>query len=199
MAGYFTDEEIERAVRLAPLDSQARMRRELEMMERERDAREAERLRELDQRQREQYFAYLHRMTTQTGGEYFARAGHLHTPFERKKAQERARALLLSHMTKEQRRDFTTTARFRSKGSASGDLYQIHIIGTVRRESDNHEFCLRVLDDALPNEDVLLVRKILIENDEPKFLATANDLTEPPHRYRFRDLVQPFMRSSENR
>lgn len=91
-------------------------------------------------------------------------------------AQRRARIILQRHLTPAQRRSFRANSNFAVRGNLSGATYNITNLHAIR-ETDGHHFCLEVVDGAVPWDDVLLVRKLLIENDEQRFLDTANDLT----------------------
>lgn len=161
--------------------------REIEQLQRRMGQTNEALAQERDRAQREQYLEYLNRYgnNPQTWlsdaldalGEAGTEPAHLHTPHERKQAQRKARALLLKHMTREQRKEFKASGQFHVKGSSTGAIYMIIDSGSVVRATDGHEFCLQVVGERVPREDELLARKILIECDEPKFLATANNLT----------------------
>ena len=90
-------------------------------------------------------------------------------------AVARARELLLSHCTEEQRNDWLHQDDMRIVGSSGGN-YVLSAAGVVRL-SDTHIFCLQIVGDAVPTEDAVLMRKLLIETNEPEFLRLANDLT----------------------
>lgn len=90
-------------------------------------------------------------------------------------ASRRARELLLSHCTEEQAASWERSHELRAVGS-QGNLYVIDEKG-VTRLADRHAFCLQVVGEQVPVEDAVLMRKLLIETNEPEFLRLANDLT----------------------
>lgn len=98
-------------------------------------------------------------------------------------AQTRARDLLLSHMSEEQRRQFETENVFIVIGGKSGKRYRIagedHLaanIEVLRAENDNAEIrlCAHPALSAVPLSDHLLSQKLMLEFDEERFLRLAN-------------------------
>lgn len=93
-------------------------------------------------------------------------------------AKKRARNLLFLHCTPGQRESWEREGTMMVRGS-EGREYRLsndHI--GVFRPSDRHRFCLVVAGDAVPEEDVVLARKLLIEANEPEFLRTANEFRD---------------------
>jgi hypothetical protein len=87
-------------------------------------------------------------------------------------AEARARELFLSKLTSRQRRTWLARRRFTVE-SASGMRYTIVPYDSYNIRAPDALFCLQVLG-ATPVYDKLLAQKLLIECDEPLFLATAN-------------------------
>lgn len=103
------------------------------------------------------------------------------------RADFRAMRLLWRHLTKEQRKEYRRSwgrrqafesyfPWFTVRGNVTKNQYRV-CADTVIRARDNHRFCL-VTKEEMPRADQMLMRKILIETDEPLFLATANDLSD---------------------
>lgn len=103
------------------------------------------------------------------------------------RARRRARILLLRHLSISQRRRFKARGDFPVIGSSSHAAYLIKNSGDVVRLCDEHIFCLQVVGEAVPPEDAMLARKILIESNEELFLSTANDLTARDWRRQWQD------------
>jgi hypothetical protein len=95
-------------------------------------------------------------------------------------ANARARELLLMHCTPKQRASWERNGTMVVRGSAGGEyrLTDDHI--GVERPSDHTRFCLVITGDAVPAEDVVLARKMLIEANEPEFLRVANAFPANP-------------------
>jgi len=90
-------------------------------------------------------------------------------------ARARARKLLLDHLTPEQRQTYERNRYFHVR-SSSGATWTVSEEVT-RRLTDRHSFCIEIAE-AVPVEDNLLMRKLLLETNEAEFLRVANDLTE---------------------
>ncbi len=95
----------------------------------------------------------------------------------RASADQRAKDLLLSHLDPEQRNGWIEDGQFHVHGSAGGE-YEIDEY-EVRRLSDDHSFCLQIVGEMTPIDDAVLMRKLLLETNEPEFLRIANDLDAP--------------------
>ena len=99
----------------------------------------------------------------------------------------RALRLLWKHLTPEQRGQYKLFCQgvdyegrsFIVRGNATGDHYRIFEGGSVLRLRDQHRFCLVLIGEIVPPADMLLAKKLLLENDERLFLGTANDLSVP--------------------
>jgi hypothetical protein len=98
----------------------------------------------------------------------------------RRQAKRRAEALLLAWLSPEQR------AQYLSRGSrgrfevttAAGHRYRVCPGGVVRLHPRGWAYCIEATT-PVPVADELLAFKLLLETDEPRFLATA-------HRYPWR-------------
>jgi len=92
---------------------------------------------------------------------------------QRDAANEKAKELLLSVLTADQRIDFLHRGSFRVEGSKGGK-YQIQTgySGNVRR--GRRRYCGHLSDGQIPAYDHMLAQKLLIETDEEAFLAVAN-------------------------
>jgi hypothetical protein len=91
-------------------------------------------------------------------------------------AFDRARELLLSHLTEEQRATFIENRWFVVIGGRSRMRYRIetgHLVANVRRLNDNLRLCAHC-DHSLPMDDHLIAQKLMLEYDEDAFLAIAN-------------------------
>jgi hypothetical protein len=98
------------------------------------------------------------------------------TQEKRKKAETRARELLLSHLTKTQKADLETKEGFWVI-SQSKSKYWVTRSTAVRfdeRGSAIQRYCIHAVDPEIPADDNALTRKILLECDEERFLNTAN-------------------------
>jgi hypothetical protein len=91
-------------------------------------------------------------------------------------ALDRARELLLSHLTEEQRATFIENRWFVVIGGRSRMRYRIetgHLVANVRRLDDGARLCAHC-DHSLPMDDHLIAQKLMLEYDEDAFLAIAN-------------------------
>jgi len=91
-------------------------------------------------------------------------------------AFDRARELLLSHLTEEQRATFIENKWFVVIGGRSRMRYRIetgHLVANVRRLDDNARLCAHC-DLSIPMDDHLIAQKLMLEYDEDAFLAIAN-------------------------
>jgi hypothetical protein len=91
-------------------------------------------------------------------------------------AFDRARELLLSHLTEEQRATFIENRWFVVVGGRSRMRYRIetgHLVANVRRLDDGARLCAHC-DHSLPMDDHLIAQKLMLEYDEDAFLAIAN-------------------------
>lgn len=91
-------------------------------------------------------------------------------------ADARARELLLSHCTEDQRAEWQRYLNMHITAS-TGVNYILDCRRAIR-QTDAHEFCLQIVGESVPIEDAVLMRKLLIETNEPEFLRLANDLTD---------------------
>lgn len=94
-------------------------------------------------------------------------------------ASARSRALLLSHLTPEQRRTFEEKGWFVVEGGRSKQFYRIHAgyiagnIHVLQSGKVTHRLCAHC-DDSIPLFDQLLAQKICLQFDEDAFLQVAN-------------------------
>lgn len=88
-------------------------------------------------------------------------------------AEARAKELLLSMLTEEQRHHLHREGRFKVCGNKGGE-YEITIgyAGNIRR--GRHRYCGHLSDGRIPTYDHMLAQKLMIETDEEAFLALAN-------------------------
>lgn len=105
----------------------------------------------------------------------------------RAEVTERARQLLLSHLTKAQRETFERNNSFVVQGGRTKTSYRIlgHSysanIHVLRKNSDHiveHRLCCHCRSD-IPLGDQLLAQKLSLQYDEDSFLRIAN--RHPPH------------------
>lgn len=92
------------------------------------------------------------------------------------KARDRARELLLSHLTPTQRHDFETRNGF-WQISQFGNKYWVTKSTAVRFDDRGcaiQRYCIHAVDSKIPAEDNALIRKLLLECNEEHFLRTAN-------------------------
>jgi hypothetical protein len=109
-------------------------------------------------------------------GDWEPRIPRVHAEPRINSALNRARDLLLSQLTDEQRAHLVEHNWFVVIGSRSRRRYKIdahHIVANVRRLDDGARLCAHC-NDNLPISDHLLAQKLMIENDEDSFLAIAN-------------------------
>jgi hypothetical protein len=93
-------------------------------------------------------------------------------------AAQRAKALLLEHLTEEQRREYEEQQYFhvlgqggrmyRIKHGSAGNVYRIGLDGNVEAK-----FCIHAVD-SVPHEDNMLSQMLLLMYDEERFLTVAN-------------------------
>ena len=112
-----------------------------------------------------------------------------------REACERARGLLVNHMTLSQREDFERTACFDVIGSRSGARYTISTCRRINNVSTEGRawFCA-LFSPPLPIWDQALAQKMLIETDEIEYLAIANNSVGPSPR-----VLLPFYDEVYNR
>jgi hypothetical protein len=94
----------------------------------------------------------------------------------RRQARQRAEELLLAWPSPEQRAQYRTAGRF-GVTTAAGHRYRVCPGGVVRLDPRGWAYCIEATT-PVPVADELLAFKLLLETDEPRFLATA-------HRYRW--------------
>ncbi|HEX8133135.1 MAG TPA: hypothetical protein VF880_06870 [Actinomycetes bacterium] len=95
----------------------------------------------------------------------------------RRQARQRAEALLLAWLSPEQRAQYRASGRFEVT-TAAGHRYRVCPGGVVRLDPRGWAYCIEATT-PVPLADELLAFKLLLETDEPRFLATA-------HRYPWR-------------
>ena len=93
-------------------------------------------------------------------------------------AAARAKALLLEHLSDEQRAEYEEHQYFhvlseggrlyRIKHGSAGNVYRIGTDGSVE-----HKFCIHARD-SVPHEDNMLAQMLLLRLDEEQFLTVAN-------------------------
>lgn len=90
-----------------------------------------------------------------------------------RESQARAKALLWSYLSNQQRDQLFLLNYFVVKGSRSGKVYRIAnaFQGNIIRE-DGHTYCL-VPEEPMPQWDQLLAQKLMIETQEQRFLKLA--------------------------
>lgn len=90
-----------------------------------------------------------------------------------RESQARAKAILWEHLNPEQREQLFLLDFFAVKGSKSGKIYRIAnaSTGNVIRE-DGVTYCL-VPEEAMPQWDQLLAQKLMIEDNEKRFIRLA--------------------------
>jgi hypothetical protein len=84
----------------------------------------------------------------------------------------RAKRLFLSKLSDAERRRWATERRLTVVGS-SGRRYTLAPYEAFNIRAGTQEYCLRVVG-WLPAYDKLLAQRLLVESDEPAFLAIAN-------------------------
>lgn len=93
-----------------------------------------------------------------------------------KRADARARELLLSHLSPSQRRDLEARGGFWVT-SQFGNRYWVTRRTAVRfddRGSALQRYCIHAVDPLVPDDDNALSRMLLLKCDEERFLSTAN-------------------------
>jgi hypothetical protein len=95
----------------------------------------------------------------------------------RRQARQRAEELLLAWLSPEQRLQYRASGRFEVT-TAAGHRYRVCPGGMVRLDPRGWAYCIEATT-SVPVADELLAFKLLLETDEPLFLATA-------HRYPWR-------------
>jgi hypothetical protein len=99
---------------------------------------------------------------------------------EQKNARKRAHALLLEHLTPQQRETFEKNKWFIVEGGKTGKRFKIFSNGYAGNvhELDAHDKMVNRLcchaNPGIPLEDQLLTQKVLLEWDEEHFIKTAN-------------------------
>jgi hypothetical protein len=95
----------------------------------------------------------------------------------RRQARQRAEELLVAWLSPEQRAQYRTGGRFEVT-TAAGHRYRVCPGGVVGLDPRGWAYCIEATA-PVPVADELLAFKLLLETDEPRFLATA-------HRYPWR-------------
>ena len=90
----------------------------------------------------------------------------------RRQARQRAEELLLAWLSPEQRAQYRTAGRFEVT-TAAGHRYRVCPRGVVRLDPRGWAYCIEAAT-PVPVADELLAFKLLLETDEPRFLATAH-------------------------
>jgi hypothetical protein len=108
---------------------------------------------------------------------------------ERDRARRKARTLLRRHVTPEQWKEFVRKKSFHVTGS-DGRLYRIgHQIGSsitlIVEGADVARYCLVPKDDVwIPEPDMMLALKLMLETSAKRFLKMANMTDLRPNRLR---------------
>jgi hypothetical protein len=90
----------------------------------------------------------------------------------RRQARRRAEELLLAWLSPEQRAQYRAGGRFEVT-TAAGHRYRVCPGGVVRLDPRGWAYCIEATT-PVPLADELLAFKLLLETDEPRFLATAH-------------------------
>jgi heme exporter protein D len=90
----------------------------------------------------------------------------------RRQARQRAEELLLAWLSPEQRAQYRASGRFEVT-TAAGHRYRVCPGGVVRLDRRGWAYCIEATT-SVPVADELLAFKLLLETDEPRFLATAH-------------------------
>jgi heme exporter protein D len=90
----------------------------------------------------------------------------------RRQARQRAEELLLAWLSPEQRMQYRTFGRFEVT-TAAGHRYRVCPGGVVRLDPRGWAYCIEATT-PVPVADELLAFKLLLETDEPLFLATVH-------------------------
>ncbi len=93
--------------------------------------------------------------------------------------QQRARELLLQHLTPGQRESFLTNKFFVVEGGRSKRRYRIedlgHLVANIRViEERGGRLCGHIRAPGIPMGDHLLAQKLMLEGSEEEFLRLAN-------------------------
>jgi hypothetical protein len=90
----------------------------------------------------------------------------------RRQARRRAEELLLAWLSPQQRLQYRAGGRFEVT-TAAGHRYRVCPGGVVRLDRRGWAYCIEATT-SVPVADELLAFKLLLETDEPRFLATAH-------------------------
>jgi hypothetical protein len=90
----------------------------------------------------------------------------------RRQARLRAEALLMAWLSTDQRAQYLSRGRFEVT-TAAGHRYRVCPGGVVRLNPRGWAYCIEATT-PVPVADELLAFKLLLETDEPLFLATAH-------------------------
>lgn len=90
----------------------------------------------------------------------------------RRQARRRAEALLLAWLSPPQQAQYRAAGRFEVT-TAAGHRYRVCPGGVVRLDRRGWAYCIEATT-PVPVADELLAFKLLLETDEPRFLATAH-------------------------
>lgn len=170
--------QLERFSRPAIISHQEEARRDEELYRRalaEHDDQEAQRLlRQIEMRERTQ--AEQQRILAEQ------QARNHQDQQQRQAAKDRARELLLEHLTPAQRDTLIRNGWFIVEGGRTRTKYRIHGNGGVagnidvldRRDRITHRLCCHARDSNIPPSDHHLSQKIMLELAEDDFLRMAN-------------------------
>jgi hypothetical protein len=94
-------------------------------------------------------------------------------------AGERAKELLLAHLTPEQRHTFEKNEWFVVEGGRTKKKYKIYarnnsLNANIEVIGENHRLCAHCDHHVMPFNDHVLMQKVMIELDEDSFLRVAN-------------------------
>jgi heme exporter protein D len=89
-----------------------------------------------------------------------------------RQARQRAEALLLAWLSPDQRAQYRSRGRFEVT-TAAGHRYRVCPGGVVGLDPRGWAYCIEATS-PVPVADELLAFKLLLETDEPRFLATAH-------------------------
>lgn len=107
---------------------------------------------------------------------HYANVGGRKLKKERHKADEKARCLLMRHLTRPQKWTMRATRQFDVVGQ-DGRTYEVSLgYGSnveVVAEGVRYKLCVVPMRQGLPIYDLLLAQKVLLETDTAKFLWTA--------------------------
>lgn len=117
------------------------------------------------------------------------------------RAKARARELLLSNLTDEQRVDFEKHKGFWVR-SQHGYMYWVTPSTAVRMDEEGRalqRYCIHAVDGQVPADDNALMRKLLLECNEDEFIRTANAGTPGRHDLGLMIETQPAVQSGTRR